>query len=86
MNKSMIFTVQSPKGNDKPIVYAQSVPTAYKNKQPLAEALIRDWIEDNDVPEATDEEIEDLAHQMRNEGYAWWNEEICFELTEVCAR
>lgn len=82
MNKTMIFTVQMPE-NGKPIVYAQTASTAHQRLQELAEALIRDWIEDNDVPEATDEEIEDLAYTMRKEGYAWWDETICFELTEV---
>jgi len=40
MNKTMIFTVQAPE-NGKPIIYAQTASTTHKNKQSLAEELIR---------------------------------------------
>jgi len=83
MNKTMVFTVTYAEGNDKPIIYAQMASTTHRNKQELAVALIRDWINNSDVAEATDKEIEDLAYHMRYDGYAWWNEEVCFELTEV---
>lgn len=82
MNKTMIFTVQIPE-NGKPIVYAQMATEAYRLNQSLAEALIRDWIEDNGMSDIKPSELEDIAYTMRKEGFVWWKNTVCFELTEV---
>jgi len=79
----MIFTVQIPE-NGKPIVYAQSASDIHKNDQKLAESLIRDWVENNGGGIVIDDKIcEDLAYSMRKDGYAWYDETVCFELSEV---
>ena len=86
MNKAMTFTVTDSEGGGKPIVWAQTASSAYKDVQELAEGLIRAWADQSLEPRDRDlirPEIEDLAYAMRKEGYAWFRERWCFELTEI---
>lgn len=83
MNKAMIFTVQIPE-NGKPIVYAQTASDIHKNDQKSAEKLIAEWVDNNDCGIVLDARLlEDLAYSMRKDGYAWYDETVCFELSEV---
>jgi len=86
LNKAMTFTVTDSESGWKPIVWAQTASSAYKDSQELAEGLIRDWADRNLELYDRDQiktEIEDLAYSMRKDGYAWFGERWCFELTEV---
>lgn len=81
---TMVFTVTDSESPSKPIVYARLANTMWlKDHEGVKEALI-DWFNSN-APEVvtTDELLDDLAYNIRHDGYAWCNERYCFELTVV---